>query len=122
MDLDLDRYRQEHAGEPHKVTLGGKTYLLPATLPVIVPDLLKRGEIISALECLFGDDAMTVGKQLGIDAEGGDFLAIFSLYGVDLPEPSASPDSSVSSGVPSRLTSNGSTGVTSEPLASVKTK
>ena len=59
-EFDLDAIvaaESEAAGEPHKVTWGGQTFLVPRTTewPLETFDLLGRGELASALAGVLGD-------------------------------------------------------------------
>lgn len=114
MELDLDKYRAEHEGEGHKVTIGGVVYELPAKLPLVVGSYLRDGDLDAVVRVLFGPDAvddvaplMTYEEDTG---EGTLGQIIHTLYGLPIPESSASSRPSKSTGTRSRPTSKASTG------------
>ena len=115
--LDLDAYHAEHDGEGHEVTIAGKTYSLPAKVPMLFPEYLSSGRMLEALACLFGEHAEEAGRHLGIDTDGGDLAPILGLYGLDLPESSASSEPSPNTGDRSRQTSGATTNSPSETPA-----
>lgn len=119
--LDLDALHAEADEEGHTITVGGKSYDLPADFGLLFPEYLREGQFLKALGCLVGDDAEEVGQHLRINATtGGDLAPILALYGLELPELSASSEPSPNIGAKSRQTSEGSTGSPSKARASAR--
>ena len=136
VDLDAARAaRQEAAGDPHQVRLGGRDFLLPAEIAfealeglIAVADLDADTDAAAALlgtrnlfEALFADqwdDFMALHPSLT------DLLVLAGeiprLYGFDsVGESRASDSSSSGTSRSSRRTSNGSTVSTSASAATV---
>lgn len=105
-ELDLDARRAEANLEPHKVTIGGKVYGLPAELPLMFADHLSHGEMRLAVELLFGEEEADEVAPLLSDA---DLMAIAEIYGTDPGKSSGSLPSLNRAGRRSKPTSKGST-------------
>lgn len=136
--LDLDALEAELVGEPLEVRLRGKSFLLPASMPVGLPIFLNRAMAAAEAEDAAGEDAATLAAMeslFGDRAEeamrtGFSLTGLFQLatsYGVETPGASpespaevssASAPSSKPTGTPSKPTSRRTTGSTSEPAAS----
>jgi hypothetical protein len=137
--LDLDAVAAEAAEEPLEVTLRGRTFTLPPSMPVGLPIFLNRAFsaenpqdedkwTAAAVESVFGDrtdEAMRAGFTLA------HLVRLATTYGLDVGTPNgqvppespaeASPASAPSSkptGTPSKRTSKRSTGSTSAAAAS----
>lgn len=88
--LNLDARRAEVLHTPKKVQLAGVVYDLPPELPLAIGEYLAQGRFSDAMRLLFGDGTDAVMTFLTLD----DITAICSqLYGIELPESSASSSS-----------------------------
>lgn len=52
--LNLDKRRDERDDEPHKVTLDGREWKLPARLPLVVAEDLASGRLRAVIAGTFG--------------------------------------------------------------------
>lgn len=108
-DLDAARKaRQETAGDPPVVVLGGREFTLPHALPAAVLTGLaqaRRGDLDgfgSALDSLFGDEVEDV-LRLGLELADFDVI-IEAAYGDEPGNSSGSATSSSSTSEPSKRT------------------
>lgn len=88
--VNLDEYRVavEEDSKP-KVILGGKTFELPAELPLSISVALRNGDIEGAVRGLFGTSAK---KALEAGLTGKDLDRIAKdAYGLSSGESAASP-------------------------------
>jgi hypothetical protein len=76
--LDLDAARAEYENQGHTIDLAGRTWHLPAKLPVMIAQHMATGQIEDAISALFTeDDALAViGGLLNSD----DLERIMGLY------------------------------------------
>lgn len=117
-ELDLDAYRaarSEARGKVPTLKLLGETFTLPVEVPCSVLQAFADDDKVAFGRAVLGDEQWTTFCEIG--GTEADLVVIASrlwtLYGVSLPESSASSGSSETGGEPSRPTSNGSTGSTS---------
>ena len=114
LDLDAKRVaRSEAENQPHTVTFGGEEFTLPPVVPLETLDLMADGQFRAAFRIMLDDD-----EADRFFAHRPDYLDLkqimAGLYGQgDLPEASASPPSSPSTGTRSRPTSRATTASTS---------
>lgn len=78
--LNLDDRRAERDNKPHKLTLDGDEWELPAKLPLVAIEYMESLKIRAAVGVLFGEDAI---DRLAPLLDQDDIEDIFSeLYGV----------------------------------------
>lgn len=120
LDLDAQRAaRQEIAGDPPAIVIGGKRIEIPRELALRFAtefmDLLNAGDVEAGLRILLKPDAYD--QFMAADPTVEDLAALTSalpqLYGLELGKSDGSPASSASGGTSSRRTSKGTTASTS---------
>lgn len=97
--IDFDAYRREQKGEPVKLTLGGKDYILPPSLPASVAlDLIalrrEKGDdaklgaddIQRFARELLGDQADAIIGAVSIDELGALLVQLLKVYAPPNPE------------------------------------
>lgn len=83
--FDLTAYRAakteaEGEGTPKQVVVGEETHELPASVPLVVLELLAEGEVRASLTALGGEDFASAMLSAGMDAN--ELQALFAeLYG-----------------------------------------
>jgi hypothetical protein len=124
VDLNKKRAaRSEAENKPHEVALGfdaggnEQVFLLKPRMPLEFTDLLAQGTTAQAVKLLLVDPG-DWDRFLAAAPEDEDLLDITDVYGVDLPESSASAPSSKSGGRNSRRTGKRTTTATSARTAS----
>jgi len=105
--VDLDARRKQRTRAPKTLTVDGETYPLAPALPVMVGELLAKGEILDALTLILGaENAQLLAPGFDID----DLTDLCTEeYGISMGESPASSSSSKPSGARSRPTSKRST-------------
>jgi hypothetical protein len=115
--LDLNARRAARAdanAEPKCAVLDGRVYQLVDELPVAVMEYAAESDVVGAVKAMLKNpdqDWTEFAKRLTIQ----DVNELITMYGATLGESLASMDSSVSTGVPSGQTSNGSTALIYPP-------
>lgn len=113
VDLDAKRAARAELHGPKEIRLGGETFTLPAELETAFVDataeeVMGKVGFREAFRVLVGDEHLE--RFLATHPTVEDLAEIAQMYGVTLPESSASAPSSPKSGKPSRLTGKRTTG------------
>lgn len=74
--------RQEKAGPPPIVIVGGKEWELPQQIPVAAVEAMSLGKFVTTLRLLFGDNAMSSDDIRSFDMDDVQEL-LATVYGVD---------------------------------------